>query len=272
MTGRPGRRHKQLPADLRETRNYWKLKEKALAGCVWLTRFGRSYGPVADLLHDDDDDDDDDDDTNMSPIQGRSWTQWQWDTFTYEWFSCPLSVRQSPMLILHVTLNYLAIYSVLKYNLLFSLRIKFHISLLDHWWPHELLNHVNLNTSYVQTFLNLTLEKTWLLRRQRQQALPCSCPCTKVTVSHQTPTNVYIYYWHQFINTVRLRLVSALKGPSLGKSGSCRVIYWTQLTKLNFTSGKSLCWPCCWNVSVVLPEGGCLRAETFRSDTVLTKC
>jgi len=43
------------------------MKEKALADCVWWTRFGRSYGPVANRLRDDDDDD-----TNMSPIQGRS--------------------------------------------------------------------------------------------------------------------------------------------------------------------------------------------------------
>jgi hypothetical protein len=155
MTGRPGRGHKHLPDDLWETRRYWKLKENALAGCVWWTRFARSYGPVADRLRDDDDDDDDDD-TNMSPIQGRPLDAVAMgrngETFTYEWFSCPLSVCQDPILILHSTLYYLAIYSVVKCNLLFPLRIKFHVLLLDRWWPHELLKHENLNISYVQTF------------------------------------------------------------------------------------------------------------------------
>jgi len=78
MTGRRGRL-KQLPDELREKRRYWKLKEKALAGCVWWTRFGRSYGPVADRLRDDDDDDDDDDNTNMYRSKGGPWMQWQWD-------------------------------------------------------------------------------------------------------------------------------------------------------------------------------------------------
>jgi len=31
--------------------------------------------------------------------------------------------------------------------------------------------------------------------------------------------------------------------------------------KLNFTSGDSFCWPCCWNVSIVLPEGSLWRAK-----------
>jgi len=65
------------------------------------------------------------------------------------------------------------------------------------------------------------------------------------------------------INTVTLRHVSTLKGPSSGKSGSCRVIYCTQLTELNFTSGNSMCWPCCWNVSVVLPEDGPMSWATI---------
>jgi hypothetical protein len=42
MTGRRGRRRKQLLYDLKEKRRYWKLKEEALDG----TRFGRGYGPV----------------------------------------------------------------------------------------------------------------------------------------------------------------------------------------------------------------------------------
>jgi hypothetical protein len=35
-----------LLGDLKETRSYWKLKEEALDGTPWRTRFGRSYGPV----------------------------------------------------------------------------------------------------------------------------------------------------------------------------------------------------------------------------------
>jgi hypothetical protein len=46
MTGRRGRRHKQLMDDFKETRGYWKLKEEALDRTLWRTRFGRGYGPV----------------------------------------------------------------------------------------------------------------------------------------------------------------------------------------------------------------------------------
>jgi hypothetical protein len=46
VTGRGGRRHKQLPDDLKEKRGYCKLKEEALDRTVWRTRFGRGYGPV----------------------------------------------------------------------------------------------------------------------------------------------------------------------------------------------------------------------------------
>jgi hypothetical protein len=46
MTGRQGRRCKQLLDDLKVKRRYWKLKEKALDRTVWRTRFGRDYGPV----------------------------------------------------------------------------------------------------------------------------------------------------------------------------------------------------------------------------------
>jgi hypothetical protein len=45
-TGTRGRRRKQLPGDLKETRRYCKLKEEALDRTVWRTRFGRGYGPV----------------------------------------------------------------------------------------------------------------------------------------------------------------------------------------------------------------------------------
>jgi hypothetical protein len=43
MTGRRGRRRKQLLDDLKE---YWKSKEEALDRTLWRTRFGRGYGPV----------------------------------------------------------------------------------------------------------------------------------------------------------------------------------------------------------------------------------
>jgi hypothetical protein len=46
MTGRRGRRRKQLLDDLKLKRRYWKLKEEALDRTVWRTRFGRGYGPV----------------------------------------------------------------------------------------------------------------------------------------------------------------------------------------------------------------------------------
>ena len=35
MTGRRGRRGKQLLADLEETRGYWKLEHEALDGILW---------------------------------------------------------------------------------------------------------------------------------------------------------------------------------------------------------------------------------------------
>jgi hypothetical protein len=46
MTGRRGRKHKQLLDDLKEKRRYWKLKEEALDHTLWGIRFGREYGPV----------------------------------------------------------------------------------------------------------------------------------------------------------------------------------------------------------------------------------
>jgi hypothetical protein len=46
MTGRRGRRRKQLLDDLKEKRRYWELKEEALDHTLWRTRFGRGYGPV----------------------------------------------------------------------------------------------------------------------------------------------------------------------------------------------------------------------------------
>ena len=46
MTGKSGRRRKQLLDDLKETRGSWKLKEEALDRNPWRIRFGRGYGPV----------------------------------------------------------------------------------------------------------------------------------------------------------------------------------------------------------------------------------
>jgi hypothetical protein len=46
VTGRRGRRCKQLLGDLKEKREYWKLKEEALDSSLWRSGFGRGYGPV----------------------------------------------------------------------------------------------------------------------------------------------------------------------------------------------------------------------------------
>jgi len=45
VTGRRGRRCKQLLDDLKEKRGFWKLKDEALDNTVWRTHFGRGYGP-----------------------------------------------------------------------------------------------------------------------------------------------------------------------------------------------------------------------------------
>jgi hypothetical protein len=46
VTERRGRRRKQLLGNFKEKRRYWKLKEEALDRTLWITRFGRGYGPV----------------------------------------------------------------------------------------------------------------------------------------------------------------------------------------------------------------------------------
>jgi hypothetical protein len=46
ITGRRGRRRKQLLDEVKEKRRYWKLKEEALDRTLWRIRFGRGYGPV----------------------------------------------------------------------------------------------------------------------------------------------------------------------------------------------------------------------------------
>jgi hypothetical protein len=46
VTGRRGRKSKQLLDDLKEKRRYWNLKEEAVDHTLWRTHFGRGYGPV----------------------------------------------------------------------------------------------------------------------------------------------------------------------------------------------------------------------------------
>jgi len=46
VTGRRGRRRKQLMDDLKEKKLYFKLQEEALGRTVWRTRLGRGCGPV----------------------------------------------------------------------------------------------------------------------------------------------------------------------------------------------------------------------------------
>jgi hypothetical protein len=46
MTGRRGKRRKQLLDDLKKKKRFWKLKEEALDRTLWRTRFGRDYGPI----------------------------------------------------------------------------------------------------------------------------------------------------------------------------------------------------------------------------------
>ena len=45
MTGRRGKRSKQLLYDLKEKSGYCKLKDEALDRTVWRNRFGRDCGP-----------------------------------------------------------------------------------------------------------------------------------------------------------------------------------------------------------------------------------
>jgi hypothetical protein len=46
VTGKRGRRLKQLLDEFKENTEYWKLKVEALERILWKTRFGRGYGPV----------------------------------------------------------------------------------------------------------------------------------------------------------------------------------------------------------------------------------
>jgi hypothetical protein len=44
--GRWGRIHKQRVVDHKETRGYWRLKEKTIDCVVWGTRFGQGCGLI----------------------------------------------------------------------------------------------------------------------------------------------------------------------------------------------------------------------------------
>jgi hypothetical protein len=46
VTGRQGRRRKQLMDDIKEMIGHWKVKEEALDRSLWRSRFGRGYGSV----------------------------------------------------------------------------------------------------------------------------------------------------------------------------------------------------------------------------------
>jgi alpha-tubulin suppressor-like RCC1 family protein len=46
VTGRQGRRCKQLQYDVKETRGCWKVNEEALGRTVWRTGYGKGYGFV----------------------------------------------------------------------------------------------------------------------------------------------------------------------------------------------------------------------------------
>jgi hypothetical protein len=45
VTGRRGKRRKQLPEDFQKMRGYWKLIEEAPNRTLYRTRFGTGYGP-----------------------------------------------------------------------------------------------------------------------------------------------------------------------------------------------------------------------------------
>ena len=59
VTRRRGRRRTKLLDDLKDRREYCKLKEEALDRTMLRNRFGRGFGPLVWQITDDDDDDDD---------------------------------------------------------------------------------------------------------------------------------------------------------------------------------------------------------------------
>jgi hypothetical protein len=46
VTGRQGRRRRKVLDDFKERRGYSYLKEEALDRTIWITRFGRGFGPL----------------------------------------------------------------------------------------------------------------------------------------------------------------------------------------------------------------------------------
>jgi hypothetical protein len=46
VTGRQGRRRRELLDDLKKRRGYSHLKEEVLDRTMWRARFGRIFGPV----------------------------------------------------------------------------------------------------------------------------------------------------------------------------------------------------------------------------------
>jgi hypothetical protein len=46
VTGRRGRKRKQILDGLKEKKKYWKLKEEALDRTMWRTRFEGGYWPI----------------------------------------------------------------------------------------------------------------------------------------------------------------------------------------------------------------------------------
>jgi len=46
ITGRRGRRRKQLLKGFKEETGYWNLNQEALDGTAWRTSFGKYYGTV----------------------------------------------------------------------------------------------------------------------------------------------------------------------------------------------------------------------------------
>jgi hypothetical protein len=46
VTGRRGRRRRNILDDLKERRGYPYLKEEAVDRTMWRARFGRGFGPV----------------------------------------------------------------------------------------------------------------------------------------------------------------------------------------------------------------------------------
>jgi hypothetical protein len=45
-TGRRGKRRKQILDKLKEKREYWRSKEEVLNRTLWITQYGKGYGPV----------------------------------------------------------------------------------------------------------------------------------------------------------------------------------------------------------------------------------